>query len=267
MQVHLKLTDITSNKLNNMNSSLNGKIALVTGAAAGIGKATAVLLAKHGATVILSDVNTEQGLDVAESIKKSGAHAEFMELDVGNKEQIKEVISAIVSQYGKLDIAVNNAGIGGDLAPLHLVTQEHWDRMMAINLSGQFYCLQAEITAMLKNGGGSIVNVASLAGLIGVPNGSPYSASKHGLIALTKSAAKEYAGYNIRVNAVCPGFIETNLLHNIPREALEFNKKFIVPMKRLGEAEEVAQTIAYLLSDAASYVTGTSITIDGGSRA
>ncbi len=245
---------------------LSNKIALVTGAARGIGAATATILAQKGAKVYATDIDETTGKVTVAAINEGG-EAVFLPLDVSKKDQINDVIQQIIQQEGRLDLAVNNAGIGGKMTPLHLVEEADWHQMMAINLTGQFLCMQAEIKTMMANGGGNIVNVSSLAGVNGMAYGGPYSASKHGLIGLTKTAAREYGQYNIRVNAVCPSFIETDIIGPIPDKVLDFSKKFMVPMKRLGKAQEVANTIAYLLSDEASYINGMSMFIDGGTKA
>ena len=243
--------------------TLENKIALVTGAAQGIGAATARILAEKGAIVILTDVKEELGQQTVAGIE----NAEFLKLDVSQKTEVDAVVKAIIAKHGRLDLAVNNAGIGGVLSPLHEVKIEDWDKMMLINLTGQLFCLQAEIKAMLRNGGGSIVNVSSLAGGNGVAMASPYSVSKHGLIGLTKSAAREYGALNIRINAVCPSWTETAILEGVPDKVLDFSKRYLTPMRRLGQAHEIGQSIAYLLSDEASYITGTTLYLDGGMEA
>ncbi|MFK7983728.1 MAG: SDR family NAD(P)-dependent oxidoreductase, partial [Saprospiraceae bacterium] len=166
-----------------------------------------------------------------------------------------------------IKFAVNNAGIGGVLSPLHEIKFENWDRMIAINLTGVFYCMKEEIAAMLHHGGGNIVNVASLAGLGGVPGGSPYCAAKHGVVGLTRSASMEYAKLNIRVNAVCPGWTETAILDGLSPEMLDTSVRRYVPMGRLGKPMEVAETILWLLSDKSSFVNGHCLAIDGGMKA
>ncbi|MGB0930619.1 MAG: SDR family NAD(P)-dependent oxidoreductase, partial [Chitinophagales bacterium] len=177
------------------------------------------------------------------------------------------VTAAIVASEGSLDLAVNNAGIGGKLAPLHELPLEDWNKMMAINLSGVFYCMQAQIKVMLAQGGGRMVNVSSLAGVGGMGMGSSYSAAKHGVIGLSKSAAIEYGKYNIRVNVVCPGFTETAIIEQVPDKVLEFSVKTRVPLKRLGKPEEIAKGIAWLLSEESSFVNGHSMFLDGGMKA
>ncbi len=246
---------------------LANKIALVTGAANGIGRATAIELAKKGAIVIATDINEKDCNTTVSMITANGGTAEFMQLDVAKQDEVTAVIDAIVAKHGGLDLAVNNAGIGGVMAPLHDIKLEDWNRMMDINLTGQFFCMQAELKAMLASGGGSIVNIASLAGIQGVPYGGAYSVAKHGMVSLTKTAAIEYGTSNIRVNAVAPGFTETGILSPIPKQVLEFNKNYQIPMKRFGKPEEIAQSIAYLLGPEASYVNGTILYLEGGARA
>lgn len=246
---------------------LQNKIALVTGAASGIGRGTAEVLGQKGAKVIVTDINEKGGLETVELIKSAGGDAVFYYLNVEHKSEIDAVTNKIVATEGRLDLAVNNAGIGGVLSPLHEVKLEDWDKMIAINLTGQLLCMQAQIKAMLVNGGGSIVNVSSLAGVNGVPYGGPYAAAKHGLIGLTKTAAREYAKANIRVNVVCPGFVETAILDGVPEKVLDFTVKYSTPMRRLGQPIEVGQSIAYLLSEEASFITGTSLFLDGGMKA
>jgi NAD(P)-dependent dehydrogenase (short-subunit alcohol dehydrogenase family) len=243
---------------------LENKIALVTGAATGIGRATAIALAKEGAKVMVTDINETEGLETVNRIKKEGGQAKFFQLDVSKKEQVDAVVMEIFTTEGALDLAVNNAGIGGVPSALHEIKLEDWKRMMDINLTGVFLCLQAELKCMLQKGSGRIVNVASLAGLNGMPGGSSYSAAKHGVIGLTKSVAAEYGSLNIRTNAVCPGFIQTPILDNVPQSILDHSTKFRVPMKRIGQPEEVAKAIVWLLSEDSTYVNGHHLLIDGG---
>lgn len=240
------------------------KIALVTGGATGIGRATSIALAKKGVRVIVTDINEAEANHTVELIEKEGGKAQFLHLDVGNKDDIFSTVQAIVDSYGTIDYAVNNAGIGGPPARIHEIRTEDWDHMININLSSVMYCMQAELKVMLKNGGGSIVNVASLAGLNGFPTAGPYSVAKHGVISLTKTGAAEYGNQNIRVNCVCPGFIQTPIVAGVPKEMLDYSTNVRVPMKRIGQANEVGQTISWLLSDEASYVNGHSMIIDGG---
>lgn len=240
------------------------KVALVTGGATGIGRATSIALAKSGVTVIVGDINEAEAMNTIALIEKDGGKAHFKTLNVGDKKEVNDVVESIYAEYGRLDHAVNNAGIGGAQAPMHELDIESWNHMLAINLTGVFLCLQAELKVMLQMGSGSIVNVASLAGLYGFPGAAGYSVAKHGVISLTKTAASEYGSLNIRVNCVCPGFIETPILKDIPREMLDITANMRVPMKRLGQPHEVGETIAWLLSNQASYVNGHSMIIDGG---
>lgn len=244
---------------------MKGKVAFVSGAGSGIGKATAIKLAELGATVLLSDINDDNGNKVTQEVIDNGGSAHYYHLDVSNREEVHSLFKTIAEKHGKLDMAINNAGIGGTLAPIHEVNMKDWNQMMDINLSGVFHCLQAELQLMLNNQTpGGIVNVSSLAGLNGIPNGSPYCAAKHAVIGLTKSAAREYAKAGIRVNSVCPGFTETAILNGLPQQFLDFNLNYLVPMKRLGKTEEIANAIVWLLSDQSSFVTGHSLHLDGG---
>lgn len=244
---------------------MKGKVAFVSGAGSGIGKTTATRLAELGATVLLSDINDDNGKKVTQEIIDDGGAAHYYHLDVANRDDVHSLFKTIAKEHGKLDLAVNNAGIGGSLAPMHEVDIKHWNQMMDINLSGVFHCMQAELQLMLSNQTkGGIVNVSSLAGLNGIPNGSPYCAAKHAVIGLSKSAAREYAKAGIRVNSVCPGFTETAILNGLPQKFLDFNLNYLVPMKRLGKTEEIANAIIWLLSDQSSFVTGHSLHLDGG---
>jgi len=247
--------------------SFKSKCAVVTGAAIGIGQATAILLAQHGAKVIVSDINEAAASKTVKMIEAAGGTAKFIACDVSKKEEVKELIVQSIAAFGPIKFAVNNAGIGGRLAPTHEVKFEDWDRMLAINLSGVFYCMREEISAMLHHGGGNIVNVASLAGLGAVPRGNPYCAAKHGVVGLTRTAAVEYAKLAIRVNAVCPGWTETAILEPLSDEILANSIKNYVPMGRMGKPSEVAETIVWLLSDKASFINGHCLNIDGGMKA
>ena len=243
---------------------LKDKVAFVTGGATGIGRATCIAIAAEGANVMVTDINKEEGMQTLALIKEGGGNGEFFHLDVSNPEQVNEVVTKIFTKYGSLDLAVNNAGIGGVFGAIHELKLENWNKMMSINLTGVFLCLQAEIRVMLQNGGGRIVNISSLAGLNGMPGGSSYAAAKHGVIGLSKSAAIEYGSMNIRVNSVCPGFIETPILKDVPQKILDYSTQIRVPMKRIGQPQEVANSIVWLLSDDSSYINGHSLCIDGG---
>lgn len=247
-----------------------GKVALVTGAAAGIGRATALRFAAEGARVIVSDIAVEGGEETAAMIRDTGAEALFVRADVAAPADVTELVARTVAQFGRLDCACNNAGIEGLVAPLLEQTEANFDRIIAVNLKGTFLCLQAEIAQMLRNGGGAIVNLASIAGLIGFPGLSPYVASKHAVNGLTKNAALEYAKQNIRVNAVCPGGIDTRMLDSLAAQATggkSSSREMLDPLHpigRIGTPDEVAELIVWLCSPKAGFMTGTNIPVDGG---
>ncbi|MFC5411747.1 SDR family NAD(P)-dependent oxidoreductase [Larkinella bovis] len=247
-----------------MEKDFNGKTALVTGAASGIGKAVAELYSQHGASVMLSDVNETLGLQVVEQIVASGGKARFFKADVGDPAQCQQLIQETVSAFGGLDIACNNAGIGGELNATADYSLEGWQRIININLNSVFYCLKYELEAMLsQNRSGSIINMASILGQVGTPQSPGYVAAKHGVVGLTKTAAMEYATRGIRVNSVGPAYIDTPLLSALPEEG----RKMLVglhPIGRLGTAEEVAELVIWLSSDKASFVTGAYYPVDGG---
>ena len=243
------------------------KVAFITGASSGIGRATAIKLAQHGAVVIVTDIDEKQGQETVDLIQKEGGTAKFFSLDVADKNAIKKTMLQAIEEFGPIRLAVNNAGIGGVLAPVHEVEDADWDRMMQINLTSVFQCMREEINCMLHHGGGNIVNISSLAGLNGFKGNAPYSVAKHGVIGLTRSAAQEYATLGIRVNAVCPGFTDTAIIKPEIRDFVDKVIAIRVPMQRTGRPEEVANTIAWLLSDESSYVNGTYMEVDGGMQA
>ncbi len=242
--------------------AVEGKIALITGAGSGIGKETALLYAREGARVVVSDINEKDGKAVADQIINAGGEAIFVKADTANPEDHKALIDQTIAKFGKLDIAVNNAGIGGPLAVTGEYPIDGWQRVIDINLSGVFYGLRYQLPAM--KAGGSIVNIASILGNVATANSPAYVASKHGVVGLTKAAALEYAKAGIRINAVGPGYIKTPLVEN----ALDADTlKALVglhPIGRLGEAPEVAELILWLGSDKASFVTGGYYAVDGG---
>lgn len=249
---------------------LSGKAALITGAGAGIGRATALKFAAEGAKVMISDIHSKGGEETAAMIHEAGGHAVFQYADVARQEDVRALVAGAVDEFGSLDCAVNNAGIEGMIAPLSEQTEANFDAIMGVNLKGTFLCLQAEIIHMLKSGGGSIVNLSSVAGLIGFPGLSPYVASKHAVAGLTRNAALEYAKQGIRVNAVCPGGIATRMLDSLAEQATggaETTREMmdpLHPMGRIGTPEEVANLIVWLCSSNASFVTGAIIPVDGG---
>lgn len=242
---------------------LENKVAIVTGAASGIGKATALLLAKEGAKVVVSDITEDAGNEVVKEIEDNGGEALFVKADTSKPKDHKKLVQKTVEEFGQLDIAVNNAGIGGPQAPVGEYPVEGWDNIIAINLSGVFYGMHQQIPAMLASGGGSVINMASILGSVGSPGVSGYVAAKHGVVGLTKSTALEYGEQNIRVNAVGPGYIETPLLDEMDEE--QINQLIgLHPIGRLGEAEEIAELVLWLASEKSSFVTGSYYPIDGG---
>ena len=240
------------------------KKAFITGAAKGLGRATAVALSASGYKTILTDIDPVTLAETKKIIEDAGGSASTYLLDVSDKKQIESVLIQAIKDEKKIDAFSNNAGIGGVMAPFHEMKDEDWDNVIAVNLSSVFYCLKYQLKILLDQGGGNIVNVASLAGKKGVPLGCHYSASKHGVIGLTKTAAVEYGSRNIRVNAICPSFIETDIIEAVPKPLLEFVANFRVPLKRLGRPEEVANAIKFMLSDDSSYMNGHSLVLDGG---
>jgi len=242
---------------------LNGKVALVTGGGSGIGEACAIMLAHRGAKVAVLDQNIEAAERVTQQIKSSRGQANALRVDVSDEGQVSKAVDEVISQFGALHIAVNNAGIGGDQAPTAEQTIAGWRKVLSVNLDGVFYCMRDEIPAMIKSGGGSIINMASILGQVGYANAAGYVAAKHGVVGLTKSAALEYGTKGIRVNSVGPGFIKTPLLSAVPKEALEPIAQ-LHALKRLGESKEVATLVTFLASDEASFITGNYYAVDGG---
>jgi NAD(P)-dependent dehydrogenase (short-subunit alcohol dehydrogenase family) len=249
-----------------MAGAFTGKVALVTGASSGIGRAAALAFAREGAKVVAADVTVEGGEETASMIKKTGGEALFVKTNVANASEVEAMVNAAVSTFGRLDCAYNNAGISGKSQSIVDNTEENWDRIIAINLKGVWLCMKYEIPAMLKTGGGAIVNTASDAGLVGVKRLGAYVASKHGVVGLTKTAALECAKNGIRVNAVCPGPIETPMLMKGTDRFPEMIPKMVKaqPNGRLGQPEEIAEAAVWLCSEAASFVTGLAMPVDGG---
>src|SRR4051795_10297614 len=246
---------------------LRDRVVLVTGAASGIGRATAELLAGMGATVVASDIDATAGNSAADALAARGARVRFVAADVAEEGSGAAVVADALDAFGRLDAAANCAGVGGGHATTHEYPVDAWDRIVAVNLRGAWLSMRAEIETMLARGaGGAIVNVSSTLGLRGSPFGSPYSASKHGVLGLTRTAAIEYAPHRIRVNAVCPGAIDTPMMDATFARFPGFRERLtgFVPMGRMGAADEVAAAIAWLCSDAASFVTGEALTVEGG---
>lgn len=237
-----------------------GKHALVTGAGSGIGRATAVLLAREGASVLVAERDEESGRRVARAIEDAGGQSDFMQVDVSDEAQVAEAVRRVAETRGRLDVMVNNAGIGGRVGDPF-----YWDAVIAVNLSGVLYgCKHALIQMRAQGGGGAIVSTASIAGVTG-GWGTAYTASKHGVIGITRNLALETAREGIRVNCVCPGYIKTGLTRRVWEDE-EATERVLpsIPMGRIGEPEEIADAIAWLASDRASYVTGLALVVDGG---
>ena len=250
-----------------MNISFKNKVALVTGAASGLGLATATAFAESGAAVVLADWNDTSVRSAAEELKAKGYRALAVRCDVSDDAQVESTVHQTIKAFGRLDAAYNNAGVQNLLAETADTTREDYDRVMGINLRGVWSCMKFELQQMRRQGSGTIVNCSSLGGLLGGAERGTYHAAKHGVLGFTKSAALEYAARGIRINAVCPGLIQTPMSDQMVAagqgEALKAMEKSI-PMGRVGRPEEIAQAVLWLCSDAASYVTGQSISVDGG---
>jgi len=246
-----------------------GKVAVVTGGASGIGRAGALEFAKAGAKVVVADVDVAGGEETVKQIRDMGGEAIFVRTDVSKEEDVKAMVEAAEKQFGGLDYAFNNAGIEGQMAPTAEYTLEAWNKVIGINLTGVWLCMRYEIPVMLRRGGGAIVNTASVAGLVGFPSTPAYTASKHGVVGLTKAAAIEYGPRNIRVNAICPGVIETPMVMSRSMQLATNREAYqqmvaLHPLNRLGTAEEVAKTAVWLCSPDASFITGAALPVDGG---
>ncbi|MDB4181746.1 SDR family oxidoreductase [Polaribacter sp.] len=245
---------------------VKNKIVIITGAGSGIGKATAIHFAKFGATVVVSDRQEAAAKEVVKIILEEGGKAISIPADVTSFEAVENLVAQTVKEFGRLDVIVNNAGIGPNLLRTHQSTLKDWDKVIAVNQTGVFYCMKVALVQFLKQGGGNIVNIASLAGLKASPNNISYSASKFAVVGMTKSVAMEYATKNIRVNAVCPGYTESALLTQLINAKPEMDAvlKSVIPMKRYGRAEEIADAVVWLASDNTQFMTGQTITLDGG---
>lgn len=242
---------------------LEGKRALVTGAASGIGETTAKRLAAEGARVLVVDLNEKDGVRVVEEITAKGGTALFHQADISKPAAANAMVARAVEAWGGLDLAANNAGFSGLSGPLHDTEDSNWHRVIDINLNGTFYCMRAELTQFVKQGGGAIVNTASGAGLKATPTLAAYTAAKHGVVGLTRTGAMDYVKQNIRINAVAPGLTATPAMQRYSAEELKIWAE-LSPMGRIGSTDEIAAGIAWLLSDQASYITGLVLEIDGG---
>ena len=249
-----------------MEKKFDGKVAIVTGGSFGIGRAAAVAFAARGANVVIADWLEDKEQNTLKQIKAAGGKGIFLTCDVSKSDQVKAMVDKAVATFGRLDFAFNNAGIEGDTANTHECSEENWEKTINVNLKGTWLCMKYEIPYMLQQGKGAIVNCASVAGLIGFTGLPAYVVSKHGVVGVTKTAALEYAKQNIRINAVCPGVIHTDMIDRITGKDKEVEKQFVSmePVGRMGMPQEVAEAVIWLCSDAASFVTGHSMPVDGG---
>lgn len=244
--------------------SLEKKVAIITGAGSGIGRAIAIMYAAEGARIVASDIDENGGQETVSTINANGGEAVFIKADTSIAGDSKNTVDLALSKFGGLHIAVNNAGIGGPISPAGEYPIEGWDKVISINLSGVFYGMRYQIPAILSSGGGSIVNMASILGKVGTRGSAAYAAAKHGVIGLTEASALEYANQNIRINSIGPGYIVTPLLTKTLDEATMKTLAGLHPMGRLGTANEVAELALWLNSDKASFVTGSYYNVDGG---
>jgi NAD(P)-dependent dehydrogenase (short-subunit alcohol dehydrogenase family) len=247
-------------------NGIDGGVAFVSGAASGIGRATALRFAEEGASVVAADIDVEGGEETVSQIASANGEATFIKTDVTDENDLAAAVETAVDTYGSLDFAFNNAGIEGDQVSFSEQDNANWNQVININLNGVFFAMREEIPAMLESGGGAIVNTSSIAGILGFPNLSPYVASKHGVVGLTKSAAVEFSSDGLRVNAVLPGVIDTPMVARSGEQDPESTEQTIaaIPARRLGQPEEIASAVVWLCSEDASYVTGQPLPVDGG---
>ena len=250
----------------NKNEFYQGKVAFVTGAGSGIGRATALAFANAGASVTVADISEESSRETVRLIEQQVGRAFAVKCDVTRAEDVKAALDQTIEKFGRLDVAFNNAGIEQRNAAIADFEEDEWNQIINVNLRGAFLCMKYEIPHLLKQGGGAIVNVSSGAGVIGIKGGGAYSAAKHGIIGLTKSAALDYAGQNIRVNCVAPGYIATAMMERFTGGTAEGRAKVVSeePIGRMGEPEEIADAVLWLCSNASSFVVGHALVIDGG---
>jgi NAD(P)-dependent dehydrogenase (short-subunit alcohol dehydrogenase family) len=246
-------------------NGITDAVTIVTGAGSGIGRAAAHRFAEEGARVVAAAIDGEGGESTVDAIAEDGGEATFVETDVSEYDDVEAMVETAVDTYGGLDCAFNNAGIEGEDEPASEQPLENWDRVIDVNLKGVFHCLKAEIPAMLEDGGGAIVNTSSVAGVVGFPELSPYVASKHGVIGLTKTTAVEYSGEGVRVNAICPGVIDTPMVQRSADTGDGIDMAIAAtPIGRLGQPPEIGDAVVWLCSEDASFVTGEAMVVDGG---
>jgi NAD(P)-dependent dehydrogenase (short-subunit alcohol dehydrogenase family) len=248
-------------------TSLMGKVALVTGAGSGIGRATAMAFAAAGARVVVSDIDEEGGNQTVAAIQAAGHEAVFIVSDVSNSKSVETLIEESVRRFGRLDCAHNNAGVESAIAHIAEATEADWERTIAVNLKGVWLCMRAELRQMIKQGYGVIVNTASVGGLTGVPGNAAYSAAKHGVVGLSRTAALEYATAGIRVNAICPGLTRSGMTDRLIKAAPDLIRSVMPPMQRIAEPHEIAAVVVFVCSDEASFISGQAIAVDGAATA
>jgi NAD(P)-dependent dehydrogenase (short-subunit alcohol dehydrogenase family) len=250
----------------NQNGSYTGKVAFVTGAGSGIGRTTALAFAREGASVVVADMSEQGNRETAHMIEELGGRTLAVRCDVTRAEDVRSVLERTIETFGRLDVAFNNAGVEQEEAATAELAEEVWDRVVDTNLRGVFLCMKHEIPLMLEQGGGAIVNTSSGAGVKGFPMGAAYVAAKHGVIGLTRAAALDYAQANIRVNAVCPGIIDTQMMDRVTGDTPEGRQRVISQesIGRMGKPEEIAAAVLWLCSEAASFVVGHAMVVDGG---
>ncbi|HEY9620657.1 MAG TPA: glucose 1-dehydrogenase [Crinalium sp.] len=245
-----------------MSGRMDGKVVIVTGGSSGIGRATAIAFAREGAKVVIAARRVNEGEETVKQIMDAGGEASFVQTDVTQANEVQALVDRTLEQYGRLDAAFNNAGSGKGVRLVDL-TEEEWEQEIAVNLKSVWLCLKYQIPAMLRSGKGAIVNMGSQGAILGVPNYTAYGAAKGGAVALTRAAAAEYAAEGIRINAISPGAVETELWANAPAGMIE-QVAAGIPMQRVGQPQDIAETVVWLCSDAAGFITGQNIAIDGG---